>query len=87
MDDLVSNEVLELEKQVVDLQIAQLKIEGENPPPELEFRAQGIAMKLDLLVMMVQTGQLTVEGMFLVCEDAVFKRIVSDVFLGTVGGF
>lgn len=62
LDNVFSNEVLEHEKTQVETQIQSYQSKSQPIPDDLEFRRGDYQLKLDLLVMMVQTGQLTPEG-------------------------
>jgi hypothetical protein len=53
---------LELEKSQIETQIQTYQSKSQPVPDDLEFKRADYQLKLDLLVMMVQTGQLNPEG-------------------------
>ncbi|RUS25235.1 hypothetical protein BC938DRAFT_472446 [Jimgerdemannia flammicorona] len=61
VDNLVSNVVLEQELNTVNGQIAVLTARGQPIPDDLTDRKQAIDIKMNLLVIQVQTGQLTMD--------------------------
>jgi hypothetical protein len=58
----MSNNVLEHEQKVVNEAIAGFKARGATVPDDLTDRQQQIDIRISLLVLQVQTGKLTMEG-------------------------
>ncbi len=59
---MISNDVLEAEQESVQKQIQQYAAQRKEPPEDLVDRKQQIDLKLNLLQIQVQTGQLTMEA-------------------------
>lgn len=64
MDNLISNDVLEWEVQNVKTKIAQLQATKKPVPEELSDRLQAVQLKLSMLTVQVETGQLQPEVYF-----------------------
>jgi hypothetical protein len=62
VDWLVSNGVLEWEQQRVNQQILGFKKAKKEVPFDIDLRATQIQMKMDLLVIQIQQGRLTMES-------------------------
>jgi hypothetical protein len=64
LDHLISNDVLEWERQRIKEQITQLTSQGKPVPEDLEEREQAVGLKINLLQVQVETGQLTQDTYF-----------------------
>jgi hypothetical protein len=62
MDLIASNNVLEYELKMADQQITQHKVKKGSVPDDLMDKKQQIEIKMQLLVLQVQSGKLTMEG-------------------------
>jgi len=62
VDNIISNDVLEHELEVVNSQLAVYAQKKAAPPDELVDRKQAIELKINILVIQVQSGQLTSEA-------------------------
>lgn len=56
--------VLEGEIQAVDAKISAFKTKKLTVPDELVDRKQALEIKMNMLILQVQTGSLTMEGQF-----------------------
>lgn len=61
VDALVSNLVIQHEVEAVDAQIATLEAQHKSIPDDLTDRKNALEIKQNLLVIQVQTGQLTMD--------------------------
>ena len=62
MDTIVSNNVLEYELNLVTQTMAALQAKKQAVPEDLVDRKQQLDIKMQLLVLQVQSGKLTMEG-------------------------
>jgi hypothetical protein len=69
-DSIVSNQVLEHEHQAILAQIQQCTLQKQPIPDELQDKKNGYEIRMNMLVTMVQLGQLTMQGLklFFTCE-------------------
>eukprot|EP01105_Mastigella_eilhardi_P017114 TRINITY_DN3936_c0_g1_i3.p1 TRINITY_DN3936_c0_g1~~TRINITY_DN3936_c0_g1_i3.p1 ORF type:complete len:510 (-),score=180.18 TRINITY_DN3936_c0_g1_i3:64-1593(-) len=71
LDRVVSNDVLEWEQDRVTRQLAAAKVAGKALSEDMVVRKQDIEVKMQLLVIQVQTGKITPEGYIKMLEAAV----------------
>jgi hypothetical protein len=62
IDRIKSNAVLEYEQQKIEKEIETLKQANKNVPEDLLDRLAQVKLKLNLLMLQIQTGQLTIES-------------------------
>ncbi len=62
MDDIESNQVLEHEHRLISAEIDALYAQKKKIPEEIEDLKRSYEIKMNLLVSMVQSGSLTMEG-------------------------
>jgi len=77
IENIVSNDVLEAELESVNGQLATYATNSEKPPESLDERKAAIELKLNLLVIQVQSGQLTPESYIEILK----KKIEEDTNL------
>ncbi|OZJ02625.1 hypothetical protein BZG36_03831 [Bifiguratus adelaidae] len=75
VDSLVSNMVLEHEVGLVDAQIAACTSKSLPVPEEIADRKQALDIKINLLVIQVQTGQLTMDAYLRQVESRIARDI------------
>jgi hypothetical protein len=62
IDRIKSNAVLEYEQQKIEKEIENLKRAKKKIPEELTDRLAQVKLKLNLLALQIETGQLTIES-------------------------
>eukprot|EP01113_Clastostelium_recurvatum_P018901 TRINITY_DN2227_c0_g1_i2.p1 TRINITY_DN2227_c0_g1~~TRINITY_DN2227_c0_g1_i2.p1 ORF type:complete len:785 (-),score=252.31 TRINITY_DN2227_c0_g1_i2:70-2169(-) len=75
--DIISNDVLEFEVGRLNNLIAQYKTQKKEVPEEIEDRKQALELKMNILVIQVQTGALSVETY----TDMLMKKIEEEKVL------
>jgi hypothetical protein len=79
LDWIISNAVMEAELAKTQQQIEAAKTAGQEVPLELELRAQQLNMKMEILVIQIQHGQVTVESYM----EMLQKKVLDERALAT----